>query len=322
MRWKVVEWTSGRTPGHSDGSTQAEWQREQELLQTEVETWLANVNLRTMIFKGATNVWRAWVSSGGVIAGLLDGVLQWNTGNLDGARKDCERYADEATFRQLVYRTDRQVVGRKRGQDISAAALSQLRRGFHDAADLVRRAHVLASSRPGQGRDYLARQARDMQAKVTSLHDGVFNELSRLQSDAESPLIQGAVPHVISVLANITALVANATQSRSEPDPGELIQSVLLKSTAVTLDDAWAPMEKPPVVRDAVLALVETPQITWEQAFEHQFERGDHEATRRIVGLLEASGMDAVTIKQLSVRAVSTTLRQPDSAFTVATPRW
>ena len=283
-------------------STQAEWQREQELLQTEVETWLAQVNLRTLIFRGATNVWRAWVSSGGVIAGLLDGVLQWNTGNLDGARKDCERYADEATFRKLVYRTDREVVGRKRGQDISAAALSQLRRGFHDAADLVRRAHVLASSRPGQGRDYLARQARDLQAKVTSLHDGVFNELSRLQSDAESPLIQGAVPHVISVLANITALVANASQSRSEPDSGELIQSVLLKSTAVTLDDAWAPMEKPPVVRDAVLALVETPQITWEQAFEHQVERGDHAATRRVVGLLEASGMDASRIEQLSVR--------------------
>ena len=158
------------------------------------------------------------------------------------------------------------------------------------------------SSRPGQGRDYLARQARDIQAKVTSLHDGVFNELSRLQSDAESPLIQGAVPHVISVLDNITVLVANATQSGSEPDPGELIQSVLLKSTAVTLDDAWAPMEKPPVVQDAVLALVETPQITWEQAFEHQVERGDHAATRRIVGLLEASGMDAVTIEQLSAR--------------------
>ena len=228
--------------------------------------------------------------------------MQWNTDNLDRACKDCERYADEVTFRQLVNRTDREVVGRKQGQDISTAALSQLRRGFHDAADLVRRAHALASSRPSQGRDYLARQARDIQAKVTSLHDGVFNELSRLQSDAESPLIQGAVPHVISALDDITVLVANATKSRSEPDPGELIQSVLLKSTAVTLDDAWAPMEKLPVVQDAVLALVETPQITWEQAFEHQVERGDHAATRRIVGLLEASGMDAVTIEQLSAR--------------------
>ena len=283
-------------------STQAEWQREQELLQAEVEAWLAKVNLRTMIFRGATNVWKAWVSIDGVIASLLDGALQWNTGNLDRARKDCERYADEVTFRQLVNRTDREVVGRKQGQDISAAALSQLRRGFHDAADLVRRAHALASSRPGQGRDYLARQARDIQVKVTSLHDGVFNELSRLQSDAESPLIQGAVPHVISVLENITVLVANATQSGSEPDPGELIQSVLLKSTAVTLDDAWDPMEKPPVVQDAVLALVETPKITWEQAFEHQVERGDHAATRRIVGILETSGMDAVTIEQLSAR--------------------
>ena len=77
---------------------------------------------------------------------------------------------------------------------------------------------------------------------------------------------------------------------------------MLLKATTVTLDDAWHPVESPATVREAVLKLVETPQISWEEAFERQAIKGDHAATQRIISQLGAASEDASAVERLSAR--------------------
>ena len=284
-------------------TTQASWLQAQGHLQAEVKTWLAEARPRTMIFAGATHVWKQWVSSGGVIKEILEHILNWGESRFSDASRKCEQHTgDLTTFRKLVNRTDREQVGRRRGPDISATALSQLHRGFLEASDFVRRACELATSQPGQDRDYLAQQAQDIQSKLTGLHDGVVAELSRLRSGRHVRPILGAGRHFTSALNDIVHLVCDAESPTHEPDPGELTQAVLLKATTVTLDDAWHPVESPATVREAVLKLVETPQISWEEAFERQAIKGDHAATQRIISQLGAASEDASAVERLSAR--------------------
>ena len=190
------------------GSTaQASWLQAQGRLQAEVKKWLAEAPPRTMIFAGATHVWKQWVSSGGVIKEILEPILNWRESKFSDASRKCEQHTGDSTnFRKLVNRTDREQVGRRRGPDISATALSQLHRGFLEASDFVSRAHKLATSQPGQDRDYLAQQAHDIQSKLTGLHDGVVAELSRLQTGRHVRPILGAGRHFTSALNDIVHL--------------------------------------------------------------------------------------------------------------------
>ena len=271
-------------------ATQVEWQKRQQQLTSEIDEWLSQAPQRTLIFAGATKVWRQWVSQGGILRTLVSTAKAPDEPLLLQSMKELDRLDDEGTFKQLVNRTDRDQLGRKRGPDISGTSLIQLRRGIKEAASFARQAQQLASARPND-RDYLAKYAREIQTRLLGLHDEVTSELRELTQSQQSLPLVGSALHMADAVNDVVSLVKDAYPPQQEPDPNGIVQRVLLCSTAITLDDEWQPLEPRDRVLEGVLNLVDSPAPSYQEALALQTAKGDHVATKRLLSVLGEEGL-------------------------------
>src|SRR5690606_7772517 len=117
-------------------------------------------------------------------------------------------------------------------------------------------------------------------------------------SETISPLHRAAAA-ALHTLDESVALVRGEIPARPEPRPRHLLHAPLLRVAGLPLGTDWAP-DQPALVEDPTTGELRRPLLTclleyaaaeaadWEAAFEAQCEAEDHEATARILELLEA----------------------------------
>jgi hypothetical protein len=282
-------------------SSEAEWETQRRALVSESDAWLRESRLRTLIFTGATDVWRRWLSEKGVIGEWIAAVRHGDVSRVEAAVADGRRYQDDVAFRELVRRTDRQEIKRRAGQEITAKALSQLRRGLSEACDLVTRAADLDACRPGQGKAYLVTQAREIQRSVSELYLPVCAELRAFAELNRSTPVAATVPLLVAAVADIHDLVLSGRTVREEPDPVELVQSALLKCRGLEFDDQLNPIEDDHVVRVALLTMLAGKEPSWDEALDLHTQVQDHDATARIIDRMARGGADPDRVEALRV---------------------
>lgn len=287
----------------------AAWRGELDSLRERVREWSASSKKRQMgKFSRATQVWRKWQESGGLLTGLLQYVAQDDPHRLEEARKEVKRLADDAEIRREIDYVDRQVL-RRFGEDIIAAAYEYLRSHMREALGFVSEWIALQEARPGREQSFIQRQAEELSLHMRTRREDVLAELESFARQHPSFYVQAGVSACRAAFDNLRTLFDSDAQfSFDEPPARHLLHAELLKAPALRLNQNWEPEAGEPATLDALLELLAAGEVEWRSAFEAHAETRDHEATARVVEYLERhpdESADAAQLRQAREAAVA-----------------
>jgi hypothetical protein len=222
------------------GKEQAAWQAEVDVLKQAVELWWARAPRLALSYTPATKVWSKWLEPKGLIATLLLPLRHNDLSKLPAVRRMAEQLADDEEVKREVDHTDREVLGRRLGDDISGRTLEQLRTHVREAVGFARRWIELHDPRAGQRKGSVQEQAEQLRQEVWSRHGAVVDELSTFKRRHPSPLILSGIACCRKVLENIQLLFdPEASFPTEEPLPRPLLYADLLRIPSVALNDQW-----------------------------------------------------------------------------------
>lgn len=139
-----------------------------------------------------------------------------------------------------VDRTDREVLGRRLGDNITGGALEQLRTHTREAVGLVRRWIELQEARLGQRKGSAQEQGEQLRQEVWSRHEAVIEELSLFKRRNPSPLTLSGLACCRRVLENMHTLFdLEASFPTEEPLPRPLLYADLLRIPSLVLNEQW-----------------------------------------------------------------------------------
>jgi hypothetical protein len=280
---------------------QGAWDAISRSLRAEVEEWFLRAFQKNIIYHQATRVWRSWLEPGELIDALLQPVRRDDPSRLQWAKEEVDRLTEDAIGREID-RTDRQKLGRRVGQDITARAVTQLRSNVREAVAFVRRWIELQENRPGPARGFLQQQAEALRSEVRSRHAGVVAELNAFAERNRSPYVSTAITYCRRAMEDVLTLFdPEVDLPREEPPADRLLNADLLRLPSVRLDDEWGVAEAAPApaLIDEILRLLHDGVWDWRATFEARSVVRDHEGTLRVIELLEASGGDSALVEEL-----------------------
>ncbi len=264
-------------------SSDAAWQAEYDQLTFDANEWRSRAPLMTMKYAPATNVWRHWVTPDGAIHHLMNLIASVgeHTAKVTTVIAQLE---NRRTFAHLVRDTDRKVIGRRRGQDIHAGALSQLYEHAQRAVRFARRYLSLVASRPSHS-DFLTQELAKVRNNFTRYAPPALDELRALIAHANS-LFEGAANTAMYAIDRFHQLLDN--ESGDEPSVTELYASGLFCFPTVPLADHGFPRADS---EDTLVSLLSEP-LSIVSSLDRRLTAGDFGAARRMVDWLEVTGAD------------------------------
>ena len=274
------------------------WLDAVEGLLREVGAWKVRFLGMRPSFPPATDVWRCWLRPDGLVHTLL-APLTLEPRGLEAARGIADRLSNEAQIRWEIGHTDRVVLGRRGGADITtqAAATAELGQRIREAVAFARRWIALQDTRPGQPEDERRKSAQLLRQELSRLRPAVIQELEAAAAQADAPLpvraavgqCQVAVASVDSVLATGDADPNPWSRLPEEPPAGVLLSCDVFRTPGLQLDEGWAPQGVYPAqVARAVATMVRSGDYpAWEDAFAAHLRRHDHLATERVLQAIE-----------------------------------
>ena len=174
---------------------QAVWQTEMELLCQQVNTWCTQAPSMTIVYAPATKVWRNWQEAGGLIHSLLLPVRQNDPSRIGEVKQQIEKLSDDAEIKRHIAYTDRKVLKRRLGDEITAKAFGQLRAHVREALEFAR-CWVGLYEVPlaqNQRKTYLQQQAEQIRQKIWSRQEAVLEELEYFAQQYPSLCIMSSI---------------------------------------------------------------------------------------------------------------------------------
>lgn len=285
----------------------ASWKAELDAVQREVSAWSSQANFRTIKFERASRVWRFWQQPNGLIARLLKVVQDDDVTQIKFVQSELERLADPEAIRREVNTTDRKNVGalRRGADEITGAALNQIRQYTGRALDFVRRWVVLQNNRPDGNQNYLQQQAEQLRAQVIALQGIVLSELEHF-AEQRSPLgppLAAAIECCRRAVLEIGSLFDEASELRVEETPPRyMLHLDLLRCTGILTDDNWEPLLPASQLEPMLLRAVRHLGTPWTTILDGWSELRDHAITERIITGLEVMGYNQDEVLLLDQR--------------------
>ncbi len=240
------------------GKEQAVWQTTMDELKKSAEAWSTRTLTVSLPHPPATKVWKKWQEPKGVLNVILSTIRQNDLSKLTQVKRTIEQLADDAQIKREVERTDREVLGRRLGDDITGRTLELIRRHTREAVVFARRWVELQETRAGQHKGSTNDQAERLRQEVWSRHSFVFEELNNCKRRHPSLLMVGSIACCQRAFDNVKTLFdPQASFPTEEPLPRPLLYADLLRIPAVALNDQWE-LENtdPEVLIDGILELV------------------------------------------------------------------
>jgi hypothetical protein len=222
------------------GKEQAAWQSETDVLKQGVELWWARASRLPLTYAPATKVWQRWLEPKGVIAALVSPIRHSDTSKLAAVKRAVEMFSDDVQLKREVEHTDRDLLGRRLGNDINGRALEQLRLYTREAMGFARRWIELQEIHLGQRQGFIHEQAERLRQTIWSLQGPVQEELSLFKRRYPSPLIMSSLACCRRALENLQLLFdPEAAFPTEEPLPRPLLYADLLRIPTVSLNEQW-----------------------------------------------------------------------------------
>lgn len=223
---------------------QAAWQAEMEDLRQQVTTWCTQAPTMTMVYAPATKVWCNWQESGGMIHSLLLPVRQNDVHRIADVKQQIDKFSDDAAVKNHIVYTDRKVLRRLRGEDITAKARGQLCAHVREAIKFARRWVNLhdVSTVQNQRKTYEQQQAEKIRQQVLRLQDDVLGELQSFEQHNPSLCISSSIAVCRRAVEDLRRLFdPHTTFLAEEPLVLHLLQVDFLRIPGMMLNDVWEP---------------------------------------------------------------------------------
>lgn len=222
------------------GKEQAAWQRETDVLKQGVELWWARATRLPLTYAPATKVWQRWLEPKGVITTLLSPIRYSDSSKLAAVKRAVDMFSDDTQLRREVEHTDRDLLGRHLGNDITGRAFEQLRLYTREAIGFARRWIELQEIHLGQRQGAIHEQAERLRQTIWSLQGPLQEELSLFKRRHPSPLIMSSLACCRRALENLQLLFdPEAAFPTEEPLPRPLLYADLLRIPTVSLNEQW-----------------------------------------------------------------------------------
>jgi len=266
--------------------TEAAWHHEVDVVTSEARDWMEQAQHMTMLFSAATKVWLYWLRPGGLIHRLLSPV----------GDNDFSKVADVKTLitelapgnlERYVQHTDRNEVGRRRGDAIHSRALVQITGRVEEAVGFARRWILLAESRP-QASDALDRKLNALRADITEMRTMVTAELARPLEREGAQMVIAARAVLQRSLQGVWDLFDPRCPTQSvELGPDELLGRDLLLIPDLDQNEHWQPEQRSDALIATVSDALENGAPSPEAAFRERLRRDDLEGSERLLKLLD-----------------------------------
>lgn len=248
-----------------------------------VDAW-GRLQRATMMCAQAGDLWRAWVSQGGVVHRLLQPAVEDRQAGAAEVRNLVDELRTEAGQNRAKGDAERRL-GRK--IHVEARALRQLRGHLQEASATASRWADVVAGRPAQP-DFMPRQIDLLRQELARAGAAIRAEIEAASGMGDSPAVAGSC--AMRALADLDALFRPAeieADDPVEPSPRVALGSELLLYAEIDLDDEWMP-EQPPA-RVAEILLTDSPNRGWTEAFSRRLDRHDLDGCQRIVEVLHAA---------------------------------
>ncbi|MCS6924991.1 MAG: hypothetical protein NZ578_03715 [Candidatus Binatia bacterium] len=244
------------------GKEQAAWQTNMDELRKNVEAWCTRTLPIALPHPPATKVWRKWQEPRGVLHTLLSAIRQNDLSRITQVKRAVDQFSDDMQIKREVDRTDRELLGRRLGDDISGRALEQIRKHTREAVTFARRWIELQETRAGREKGARNEQAELLRQEVWSRHPLVSEELNAFKRRHPALPVIASVACCQRAFENIKMLFdPQASFPSEEPLPKPLLYADLLRIPAVKLTDQWELHDTDPeALIDGIFALIGTPQ--------------------------------------------------------------
>jgi hypothetical protein len=244
------------------GKEQAVWQTNMDELRKNVEAWCTRTLPMSLPHPPATKVWRKWQEPKGVLHTLLSAIRQNDLSRIAQVKRAVEQFSDDVQIKREVDRTDRELLGRRLGDDIGGRTLDQIRKHTREAVTFARRWVELQETRAGREKGAHNEQAELLRQEVWSRHTLVFEELNAFKRRHPALPVIASVACCQRAFDNVKTLFdPQAPFPSEEPLPKPLLYADLLRIPAVTLNDQWE-LENtdPEALIDGIFALIGSAQ--------------------------------------------------------------
>jgi hypothetical protein len=212
-------------------------------------------------------------------------------------KEEVSRLSDPQEVRRLVDETD----PRRRGEPIIAKAYGKIQAKLGEALGLAREWIDLHDARPGEDHTFRIEQADRIRRETITRHDPIRAELAALEPEGKPAIVRAGVAAIEAALDDLERVFSGAgVVSREEPPAAQVLNAPLLRTEAVTLDEAWG-LDRETVVSvaEAVLAmLAEDLSTDAEAAWSRRSALGDHVGTDLLLALAE-QGADVEKLSDL-----------------------
>jgi len=222
------------------GKEQTAWQTETDVLKQAVELWWVRSSRLPLTYTPAAKVWQKWLEPKGMIAALLSPIRHNDASKLVAVKRAVELFADNAQFKREVEHTDRELLGRKLGEDINGRALEQLRLYTREAIGFARRWIELQDIHADQRQGSAQEKAERLRQTILELQGLVQEELSLCKRRLPSPFLLSSIACCRRTLDNLQQLFdSEAPFPTEEPLPRPLLYADLLRIPTVSLNEQW-----------------------------------------------------------------------------------
>lgn len=264
-------------------SSEAVWDKERRKLCLEAENWLKHARYRTIKFAPANKVWQRWLKQDDLIDRLMRLTISGGSNSDSSIKETLTVLEVRKEFENRVKKTDRNEIGRRRGQDIHAGALNQLHEHAREAAALARRHLSLNSSKPSQS-GFLIRALAELRGEIERLAPPALDELQRFAS-GEKSLFAGLANTAVNAIKRFRELLdPEQIAHDKELAPNELAASGLFGFPSICIDTDGNPEGDPRRTLDALLS---GQSESFESAFRQRLNAGDLGTAKRIVDWIE-----------------------------------
>ena len=273
-------------------SSEAAWKHEREQLNKEVAEWHQRAQYMTMKYAPATDVWKRWVTSDGIIFNLITSI-NTNSSDNDLPSAMISKLGDQKEFQRHVRDTDRNVIGRRRGQDIHAGALTQLFDHAQRAVNFARRHLSLNASQPTHP-TYETRALTKLRDSIEQIGSSAVEELRLIARTGDPSILTGAANTAAYAIDRFRHFLDIGADQ--EPDPSDLLASALFPYPSIPVGADGLPARDG---LEALKVLITDAPLALDVAAEKRLVAADFKTTRRMIAWIEFNDLEhAGTIRR------------------------
>jgi hypothetical protein len=250
------------------------WQADLDALIDETADWLKQAPSMTMLYAPATKVWQTWMKPGQLIADLLDPIVSRQLHRVEDLKRAVAALSMAGAMEHQITHTDRKIIGRRKGENIQARALSQMLSRVGEPILLARRWIALVEGRP-ESSDRLSRLIDDLRMKLVPLRQRALGQLDAPVDGDSWRLVPAARTVVRATLNHLDRLLDPEVPSRTnEPSPAQALGTDLLLAADIDVGLDWRPQQSGETLEAALRNLLAAP-IDAVRAFESHVAKGD-----------------------------------------------